>query len=84
MRISLNPLLFYFIGSAFLFNLYLFYQLLVRQEYSNNYFNTKYELNLTQKNHNEFIVLDWTALRHVFKEEDPIKCKFILSLILSN
>jgi hypothetical protein len=31
------------------------------------------------KNSNEFLVLDWTGHQHIFREQDPIKCKFIFS-----
>ncbi len=33
------------------------------------------------KNSNEFLVLDWTGHQHIFREQDPIKCKFIFSNI---
>ena len=33
------------------------------------------------KNSNEFLVLDWTGHQHIFREEDPIKCKFIYPFI---
>jgi predicted SAM-dependent methyltransferase len=33
------------------------------------------------KNSNEFLILDWTGHQHIFREQDPIKCKFILSNI---
>lgn len=33
------------------------------------------------KNSNEFLVLDWTGHQHIFREQDPIKCKFLLSNI---
>jgi hypothetical protein len=31
------------------------------------------------KNSNEFLVLDWTGHQHIFREQDPIKCKSIFS-----
>lgn len=31
------------------------------------------------KNSNEFLVLDWTGQQHIFREQDPIKCKFLFS-----
>ncbi len=37
--------------------------------------NTAHDL----KNSNEFLVLDWTCNKHIFREQDPIKCKFIFS-----
>lgn len=30
------------------------------------------------KNSNEFLVLDWTGHQHIFREQDPIKCKYLL------
>lgn len=33
------------------------------------------------KNSKEFLVLDWTGHQHIFREQDPIKCKFIFSNI---
>jgi hypothetical protein len=33
------------------------------------------------KNSNEFLVLDWTGHQHIFREQDPIKCKCLLSYI---
>jgi hypothetical protein len=33
------------------------------------------------KNSNEFLVLDWTGHQHIFREQDPIKCKFIFAYI---
>ena len=32
------------------------------------------------KNGNEFLVLDWTGHQHIFREQDPIKCKSQLVL----
>ena len=32
------------------------------------------------KNSNEFLVLDWTGHQHIFREQDPIKCKSQLVL----
>ena len=29
------------------------------------------------KTNNEFLVLDWTGHQHIFREQDPIKCKSI-------
>ncbi|CAF4357023.1 unnamed protein product, partial [Adineta steineri] len=31
---------------------------------------------LIKKNDNDFLVLDWTATQHIFKEQDPTKCDF--------
>jgi hypothetical protein len=31
------------------------------------------------KNSNEFLILDWTGHQHIFREQDPIKCKSIFS-----
>ena len=28
------------------------------------------------KTTNEFLILDWTGHQHIFREQDPIKCKF--------
>jgi hypothetical protein len=33
------------------------------------------------KNSNEFLVLDWTGHQHIFREQDPIKCKFRFAYI---
>lgn len=30
------------------------------------------------KNNNEFLVLDWTGHQHIFREKDPIQCKYRL------
>ena len=27
---------------------------------------------------NEFLILDWTGRQHIFREQDPIKCKLII------
>lgn len=34
-----------------------------------------------QKNSNQFLVLDWTGHQHIFREEDPIKCKLLLNIL---
>ncbi|CAF1138142.1 unnamed protein product [Rotaria sordida] len=90
MRSSLKCLSFYFIINTTLLNLYLFSQLYVEQEKSNknivnkqqyfgifnNIINKKQQLFYKQKSNNEFLVLDWTAKHHMFKEQDPINCNF--------
>ncbi|CAF3750420.1 unnamed protein product [Rotaria sp. Silwood1] len=64
MRSSLKCLSFYFIISTALLNLYFFSQLHVEQAIHK------------QKSNHEFLVLDWTAKAHIFKEQDPIHCDF--------
>jgi len=77
---------FFFSITIILFDIYILYQFLVKEEYSNNNFN---QLQQQQENEgifekkydNEFVVLDWTGNQHIFKEQDPIKCKFIFSIL---
>lgn len=33
----------------------------------------------SDKTKNEFLVLDWTGHQHIFREQDPIKCKIYLN-----
>jgi hypothetical protein len=83
MRISFKRLLFGFIGATILFNLYIFYRFYLQQNHSWNNFDDEHHhqrfRRVNQKNHNEFLVLDWTANQHIFKEQDPIQCKFMTS-----
>jgi hypothetical protein len=79
MRKLFRRFLFYFFIAIILFDIYILYQVLVETEYSNNNFNQENKENFKQKNDNEFLVLDWTGNQHIFKEQDPIKCKFIFS-----
>jgi hypothetical protein len=92
MRTSLKCLVFYLIVGVILLNLYflgqLYFQYPTSQETEQhqhqhqhpNEIETRDDLvdkpvyNL--KTSNEFLVLDWTGHQHIFREQDPIKCKF--------
>jgi hypothetical protein len=82
MRRSFKCLSFYFIVSTCLFNIYIFYQLHIQREDSNEHqqprFHGFFNSIIKKKNNNEFLVLDWTANQHIFQEKDPIECKLYL------
>ena len=44
----------------------------------NSTVDNRHELIDYERNNSEFLVLDWTADRHIFQEENLIKCKFLL------
>ena len=90
MRTSLKCIVFYLIGGVIVLNLYFLAQLYFQHQtsledeqhqQSHLFFKNesphrprRVQLNpVTSKN--EFIVLDWTGHQHIFREQDPIKCK---------
>ena len=84
MRSTIKCLYLYFILGIFLFNLYLFTRFFGEQEkFNGDLFNQQRHFRLFDdvnfvKNSNEFLILDWTGKQHIFREKDPIKCKFFV------
>lgn len=99
MRTSLKCVVFYLIGGVIILNLYFLAQLYFQHQdtledeqhqQSHLFFkdNQVHRPRRVQSNRielkNEFIVLDWTGHQHIFREQDPIKCKKEKSLKIIN
>ncbi|CAF1352470.1 unnamed protein product, partial [Adineta steineri] len=61
-----------------LINIYIFSQFHIESKDLIDHvnYNKQQEPFFSKKNDNDFLVLDWTATQHIFKEQDPIKCDF--------
>ncbi len=85
MRASIKCLSYYFILILILLNLYIFTQFYDHQDNLNDHIDNQYDKlifdSIGKVEQNEFWVLDWTGNQHIFREEDPIKCKFIYPFI---
>lgn len=77
MRSSIKCSLFYLILISLLFNIYLIslFTEHERIQYDLISYGKKFQFLHGEKGTNQFLILDWTVRRHIFKEENQIKCK---------